>query len=116
MTEAEVANSVGLASQSRGTDRGTKISYGRWLREGDAEELVCAVSLRSCKQTSIKCDGRSSGWCWVISSQDCGSHGTDFNKRRPRRDHDRQGMICEFYGGALSFKCSESALSESLNE
>ena len=83
MTEAEVANSVGLAGQSRRTEGSRikiKINYGRWLREGDAEELVCAVSRRSCKQTTIKCDGRSSGWCWGISSQDCGSSGVDSKK------------------------------------
>jgi hypothetical protein len=37
----------------------TEIKYGRWVREGDAEELVCTVGRCSDECTPVKRDDRT---------------------------------------------------------
>ena len=87
MTEAKVANSVGSVSESRSS---TEVNYGRWLREGDAEELVYAIGRRSDEHALVKRDDRTGNVCFGSGGQDCGSRGADEKKRFLEWCHYRQ--------------------------
>ena len=90
MTEAEVANSVGLAGQSLEKRTEAEVNYGRWLHEADAEELVYAMGRRSDERAPVKRDDRTiSMFCG--SGKECDHRSADDNKRCPKKGHCRQG-------------------------
>jgi len=74
-----------LAGQSRRAESRTEVDYRRWLREGDAEELIYAMGGCSYERAPVKRDDRISR-----SGQDYSSRGADDNKRCLKKGYDRQ--------------------------
>jgi hypothetical protein len=62
-TEAQIANSVSLAGQSRRTMNWTEIEYGRWVRKGNAKEHVCAIDRFSDESAIVKRNNRRGSIC-----------------------------------------------------
>jgi hypothetical protein len=67
---------LSFTGQSGRTVSGTKIKYGRWVREGDAEEAVRAIGRCSDECALVKRDDRTSTIC-RRRSKDWGSRDPD---------------------------------------